>query len=72
MTEKPIHGLPACMGGWCAVRGSCARYHQGGPLPVERLCSKKLHDVYKPIAAGPRHAEEHHAPEMTNGVAHDD
>jgi hypothetical protein len=30
---------PACMGGWCALRDDCPRYHaQSGEEPSERLC----------------------------------
>lgn len=32
--------LPACMGGWCAVRDHCGRFHQVADraMPAERLC----------------------------------
>ena len=41
---------PPCMGGWCALRDSCARYHQAGPqTPSERLCVPGQANAYRPL-----------------------
>lgn len=56
--------LPACMGGgWCAVRETCARYHQVGArhAPAERLCSPHKTELWQPILLTAVHAAEHHA-----------
>ena len=51
----------SCMGGWCAVRDTCALYRPGDPeTPVERLCAPGGHDarVYRravPAATAPRY-----------------
>lgn len=43
--------LPACMGGFCSLRMSCARYHAADRrYPSERLCSRHLHNAWQPIA----------------------
>jgi hypothetical protein len=44
--------LPPCMGGACAVRDSCARYHEAPSAirPSERLCKAAGMNAYKPIS----------------------
>lgn len=43
--------LPACMGGWCSVRSSCALHHAADRRnPAERLCSPGLRDAWQPVA----------------------
>ena len=43
--------VPACMGGFCAVRTRCARYHAlNRSYPSERLCSPNGHDAWQPVA----------------------
>lgn len=42
----------ACMGGFCAVRERCARYHVEGQMrlvPAERLCAADMDDQWKPL-----------------------
>lgn len=60
-----IHGaltLPACMGGFCSVRGTCARHHQTDKAdPAERLCAPTSHDGWAPIERHGNALVEHHA-----------
>lgn len=49
-THLPVE-LPACMGGFCQVRASCASYHAANrAYPSERLCSPHRNDMWQPIA----------------------
>lgn len=42
--------FPACMGGACAVRDNCARYHQADRAePAERLCRPLRSNAWEPI-----------------------
>lgn len=42
--------LPPCMGGWCAIRENCTRYHiQTNREPAERLCEAGTHSAFMPI-----------------------
>ena len=42
--------LPACMGGFCDVRTSCARYHAlNRGYPSERLCLPAKRDAWQPV-----------------------
>ena len=51
MTFTPI---PPCMGGWCALRDSCARHHQRTPhTPAERLCTPGQANAYRPLQPPP-------------------
>lgn len=46
-----MNHLPACMGGWCQLRDSCARHHAPNRAePAERLCSPKQPDLWQPIS----------------------
>lgn len=43
--------LPACMGGFCSVRTSCARFNAANrAYPSERLCSPHRNDMWQPIS----------------------
>lgn len=46
-----VFGVPACMGGWCASRDQCARYHQVDDRadPAERLCSPGWRPMFLPL-----------------------
>lgn len=58
---------PACMGGMCAQRDHCARYHQldRWDRPAERLCERGGDEMYLPlkpvrvVRAGPTKEQEH-------------
>lgn len=42
-----------CMGGWCRLRGTCARYHASGiarQRAEERLCAPGERQLWQPIA----------------------
>lgn len=42
--------LSACMGGRCAIRATCARYHAADRRePAERLCAPSQHDAWQPV-----------------------
>lgn len=50
---------PACMGGFCDVRSSCARYHAlNRAYPSERLCSPAKHDAWQPVTVVQQTASE--------------
>lgn len=56
-----VSELPACMGGFCQVRESCARFHASNrAYPSERLCSPHRSDVWQPIASNRQTIAEHH------------
>jgi hypothetical protein len=59
----PSLGTPPCMGGWCPVRATCARYHDTDSpwRPAERLCRDDSFAAWKPIPTTPAHAFERHA-----------
>lgn len=41
---------PACMGGWCASRDHCARYHaMNRREPAERLCDPGKANMLLPL-----------------------
>lgn len=41
---------PACMGGWCASRDHCARYHaMNRREPAERLCEPGKANMLLPL-----------------------
>lgn len=51
--------LPACMGGFCSVRTSCARFNASNrAYPSERLCSPKRTDMWQPISVATQRALE--------------
>jgi hypothetical protein len=42
--------MTACMGGFCAHRDQCARYHQiDRKEPAERLCERGKADMFAPV-----------------------
>lgn len=45
--------LPPCMGGMCAHRDNCARYHEARPdvPPAERLCQPGGMNAWRPLPA---------------------
>lgn len=48
---RVLPSLPACMGGFCAVRDTCARFHASNrAYPSERLCSPHRNDVWQAIS----------------------
>lgn len=62
--------LPACMGGSCGLRTSCARYHQADRNdPAERLCAAGRHDIFQPITVTDEQASEHHLLALIHGTA---
>lgn len=62
--------VPACMGGFCEVRTSCARYHAlNRGYPSERLCSPGRHDAWQPVTVEQQHVLEHHALSQIHGTA---
>lgn len=55
---------PACMGGWCARRASCAHYRADDRRePAERLCSPSANDQWQAIDVAPINVKQ--AQEMT-------
>lgn len=49
--------LAPCMGGWCAVRETCARYWQSSlRTPADRYCTGVAHDQWVALPA-PRSGE---------------
>jgi len=69
--QRRVRNLPACMGGFCGVRSSCARYHQERQRtsPAERLCGPHDHDIWQPIAITRNEAAEHHVLALIHGKA---
>lgn len=62
--------LPACMGGFCDVRTSCARYHAlNRGYPSERLCTRGRSDAWQPVSVEQQQVLEHHALSMIHGTA---
>lgn len=56
---SPTAYLPACMGGWCQVRTSCARFNASNrAYPSERLCSPHRNDMWQPISVVSQRALE--------------
>lgn len=50
MHEHNPDNLPACMGGFCDRRESCAQHHaQDRDEPAERLCAKGERNAYIPL-----------------------
>lgn len=42
--------LPACMGGFCRLRMSCAHYYAADKRnPSQRLCARHVHNAWQPI-----------------------
>lgn len=52
----------SCMGGWCTIRASCARYHSMGRDLEERLCPKDAYTMYQPMR-GPNATDHDRVPQ---------
>lgn len=51
-TTTRARALPACMGGWCSIRESCACYKSPHDRnePAERLCPRGLDgEAFRPL-----------------------
>jgi hypothetical protein len=65
----PSNARLGCMGGWCHIRDTCARYHAQRPLRiVERACETG-HDGLARIAFLPRSAANDHLPATNSTTA---